>query len=213
MLLAKGFNPTNPHRGDAIIATFFWIGSSNVITRVYDRLTNGTAVGNTYNLIDYVTSGGISMATYLATNVQSFPDPNVDQNDILVVVADLSVQVPNAGIMISAYSGVHPVASQVVSDAVSASGTGSTTTTTALPRPAAVAAGGLVYGVSMSNNVVGVSRPAGYELILPLSNDVMVEDGEYAVQPNAGTADLQWTWFFTSPATWLATVLSLRPAP
>src|SRR5881394_488608 len=52
-VILKGFNPTNPHRGDAIIATFFWVGSSNTITSVGDHLTDGTPVGNTYRLVDY----------------------------------------------------------------------------------------------------------------------------------------------------------------
>ena len=38
-LLIKGFNPTNPHHGDAIIATFYWLGSSNIIDSVRDVLT------------------------------------------------------------------------------------------------------------------------------------------------------------------------------
>src|SRR2546423_8930022 len=88
----KGFNPQNPQNGDAIIATFFWVGSRNIITSVTDRLSNGAPVGNTYTLVEYVTAGGISMATYAATNVRNFPDaysaPSGDS--ILVVQADLS---------------------------------------------------------------------------------------------------------------------------
>src|SRR3989442_303628 len=89
-VILKGFNPTNPHVGDAIIATFVWLGSTNIITRVSDHLTNGTPVGNTYTLVDYVTAGGISMATYVATNGQNFPDPNPTQETVLVVQADRS---------------------------------------------------------------------------------------------------------------------------
>src|SRR2546426_3778552 len=71
----KGFNPTNPHLGDAIIVTFFWVGSTNtnIITSVTDHLADGTAVGNTYTPVEFVSAGGISMATYVATNVQNFP--------------------------------------------------------------------------------------------------------------------------------------------
>ncbi len=91
-LLIKGFNPTNPHHGDAIIATFFWLGSTNIIDSVRDVLTTApsyTPVGNRYTLVEYVTAGGYSMATYIATNVQGFPDPNTDPNqgDILAVSA------------------------------------------------------------------------------------------------------------------------------
>src|SRR6267378_6233851 len=75
-LLIKGFNPTNPHVGDAIIATFYWVGSTNIIDSVTDVLTQPgyPRVGNKYTLVEYVTAGGISMATYVATNVQGFPD-------------------------------------------------------------------------------------------------------------------------------------------
>src|SRR6266550_4482123 len=38
--IIKGFNPTNPHHGDAIVATFFWIGSTNTIDSVTDHLTD-----------------------------------------------------------------------------------------------------------------------------------------------------------------------------
>src|SRR5213593_3636457 len=44
-LLGKGFNlpDSNPHRGDAIIASFFWVGGgpTNIIDSVYDQLSNG----------------------------------------------------------------------------------------------------------------------------------------------------------------------------
>src|SRR2546428_12728644 len=112
--LLKGFNPTNPHVGDAIIATFFWLGSTNIITSVTDHLTDGTPVGNPYTLVEYVTAGGISMATYIATNVQNFPDPNVNQDKVLVVQANLSSPVTDGGVSISAYSGVHPVTAQAL---------------------------------------------------------------------------------------------------
>jgi len=61
-LIIKGFNPTNPHRGDAIVATFSWVGSTNIIDSVVDVLTSSptyTPVGNRYTLVDYVTSGGL----------------------------------------------------------------------------------------------------------------------------------------------------------
>jgi len=57
-MLIKGFNTTNPHVGDAIIATFFWTGSTNIIDSVTDVLTTTSypRVGNTYTLVEYVTS-------------------------------------------------------------------------------------------------------------------------------------------------------------
>jgi len=210
-LLGKGFNPTNPHLGDAIVATFFWVGPSNVITRVYDRLANGTPVGNRYTFVDSVSAGGISMATYVATNVQNFPDPNSTQSDVLVVLADLSAQVPDGGTMISAYSGV-AVGAQAVGAHGSASGTGSSATA-ASPGSFAVGAGGLAYGVTMANGVVGVTPPPPpFTTILTMSAASMKTDGEYAVLTSGGAVNPQWTWHFTAPSTWLATGLALNPA-
>src|SRR5258705_10237233 len=116
-LIVKGFNPTNPHRGDAIVATFFWVGSTNIIDSVVDVLTTAptyTPVGNRYTLVDYVTSGGYSMATYVATNVQGFPDPNTDpfQGDILAVAAYLSQPVTEGAVNIVAWTGVNTGAGQ-----------------------------------------------------------------------------------------------------
>src|SRR5207249_8126872 len=62
----KGFNPTNPHVGDAIIATFFWFGApggvtGNIIESVTDVLTDPshTPVGNKYELVEFVNHGTI----------------------------------------------------------------------------------------------------------------------------------------------------------
>src|SRR3989442_2155526 len=106
--IIKGFNPTNLHHADAIIATFFWLGSTNIIDSVIDVLTDVTftPVHNTYNLVEYRTAGGISMATYVATNVQNFPDAGTDPNQILAVRANLSQSITDGGVMLSAYSGV-----------------------------------------------------------------------------------------------------------
>src|SRR6267378_1510127 len=92
-MLGMGFS-TNPHHGDAVIATFFWRGSSNIITSVTDHLSAAgyPLVGNTYTLVEYVTDGGISMATYVATNVQNFPEGygSANGDSLLVVHATLS---------------------------------------------------------------------------------------------------------------------------
>src|SRR6266702_268999 len=114
--LIKGFNPTNPHVGDAIIATFLWLGSTNIIDSVDDVLTTSpyTRVGNKYSLVQYVTAGGISMATYVATNVQGFPDPNTDDAHVLAVRANLSTSVTDGGLLITAWSGVAGVSSQAL---------------------------------------------------------------------------------------------------
>ena len=71
MHIAKGFVPTNPHHGDAIVATFFWLGSTNTITTVTDHLCDnvpqpsgwpGTPVGNSYTA---ATPGPHGAATWL----------------------------------------------------------------------------------------------------------------------------------------------------
>src|SRR6266481_1797560 len=61
---------------DATIATFVWLGSSDIIASVTDVKTTNpyTPLGNTFNRVEYVTSGGVSMATYVATNVQAVTD-------------------------------------------------------------------------------------------------------------------------------------------
>src|SRR2546423_981621 len=76
-VIIKGFNPTNPHLGDAILATIFWFGApggltGNIVDSVTDVLTSTpfTPVGNKYELVEFVSDGTISTATYLATNVQ-----------------------------------------------------------------------------------------------------------------------------------------------
>src|SRR2546425_8987810 len=159
--IIKGFNPTNPHHGDAIIATFFRLGSTNIIDSVIDDLTDVTftPVGNTYHLVEYRTAGGISMATYVATNVQGFPDPNPDQGKVLAVRANLVSPITEGGITISAYSGVAPTYSQALVASQSTSGAG-TGITPADPGAIAVNAGALVYAVSMANGVFGSDKPA-----------------------------------------------------
>src|SRR5712691_599352 len=109
--VGMGFTPRNPHVGDAIVATFFWVGSTNTITTVTDHLSDAaqTPVGNTYTLIDYVTFGGISMATYVATNVRGFPDASTATDSILAVHAIFSAPIPDGGVLLSAWSGVSSV--------------------------------------------------------------------------------------------------------
>src|SRR6266576_3381451 len=206
---------TTPHHGDAVVATFFWLGSSNnLIDSVTDQLANGTRVGNTYTLVDFVQAGGISMATYVATNVQNFPDPNPDSNTRLLVRATLSSSVTDGGIMISAFGGVAGTFAAAVDTSRSASGSG-TSTTVAGPGAIPIGAGGLAYAVTMSNGVVGLAGPTGFTNITTTSDTSMKVDGEYAQRATAGTVDPQWTWFFNSPGsprTWLATVVGLNPA-
>src|SRR2546427_118183 len=207
----KGFNPTNPHVGDAIIATFFLPSSSNIITGVTDHLTDGTPVGNTYQLVEFVPAGGISMATYVATNVQNFPDPNLTQDKVLVVQANLSTSVTTGGVVLSAYRGVQTVMAQALGDHHSAAGSGAAPTT-ADPGGITVGAGALAYGVTLANSVVGIDAPAGFTYITQGSSASMKADERYAVPGAAGAVDPHWTWYFSSPSTWLATVLALNPA-
>src|SRR3989454_4413964 len=81
-ILIKGFDNGNPRHGDAIVATFFWVSATttNIIDSVTDVTNdaNFTRVGNTYHLVpgSFVHSGNLSVATYVATNVQNFPDTN-----------------------------------------------------------------------------------------------------------------------------------------
>jgi hypothetical protein len=212
-ILVKGFNPTNPHRGDAIVATFFWLGSTNIITSVSDVLTTNpyTPVGNTYTLVDYVTTGGISMATYVATNVQNFPDPNDPATGIVLAVeATLSAPVTDGGVMLSSWIGVNAVAAQALGAHSSAAGSGSAATT-ADPGGIAVGAGALAYAVTMSNALVGSQPPAAFTYLNNTSDAVFKADGEYAIQAKVGAVDPQWTWSFNSPSSWLASVLALNP--
>ena len=208
--IRKGFNPTNPHTGDAIIATFIWQGSANVIASVHDELTDGTPVGNTYNLVEYTTAGGVSMATYVALNAQNFPDPNPTQDKILVVIATLSQPVTQGGVMISAYSGVATAAA--LTGHASAGGT-SSTTVQASAGPITPGDGALVYSASMSSPNAPVDPPAGYSEVNYLSSadGVMKMLGAWTVQSGSGTVDPQWSWYFSQQGSWLLTNVALLP--
>jgi hypothetical protein len=211
----QDFNPTNPHLGDAIVVTFYWVGSTNIITRVYDHLSDAisTPVGNTYTLVEYVTAGGISMATYVATNVQNFPEGTYPGGDkTLVVHADLSSPIQDGGLTLSAFTGVSTVSAQALGAHGSASGSGSSYPTVADPGALAVDADALAYGVTMSNGLVGRDPPVGFTSIGVQSDTTMEMEADYAVQSSAGSVDPQWAWYFNSPSTWLATALVLNPA-
>src|SRR2546426_5017345 len=214
--VGKGFDPRNPHVGDAIVATFFWVGSTNTITIVTDHLSDAaqTPVGNTYTLIDYVTLGGISMATYVATNVQGFPDASTSFDSILAVHAIFSNSIAEGGMLLSAWSGVSSASARALGAHSSASGTGATPTIAA-PGAIPVNAGALAFGVTMSNRVVGLGTPAGFTNVNEGEDPQVKGDAESVVPASAGAADPQWTWFFdqtSSPGTWLATVGALNPA-
>jgi hypothetical protein len=214
-VLVKGFNHTNPKVGDAIVATFFWVGT-NPAPAVTDRLTtvNQTPVGNTYNLVDYVTAGGISMATYVATNVQGFPSAysNPTQDSILAVQATFASPVSDGGVLLTAYSGVYPTFAEALGAHSKASGAGASSAA-ADPGVIPVSAGALAYGVTLSNALVGHTEPTGFTTIMWMSDNSLSGDGEYQLQASAGSVEPQWVWGFTAPSTWLASVLSLNEAP
>jgi hypothetical protein len=210
--LEKGFDPTNPQPGSTIIATFAWRGSSNIVTRVTDHLSGGQPVGNTYTLVEYVTAGGVSMATYVAVNVQNYPYPNTEAGQVLVVEADLSQPTGVGGVIISSFMGVQTDPAQALGPHLSATGTGSSTT---VAQPAAITPGqgALVYAVSLASIAVGLDRPAAWTNVTTVSDDSIKADAEYSVRADSTSTAPQWTWYFTQPSAWVASLITLNPAP
>ncbi len=215
----KGFNPVNPQNGDAIVVSFFWIGSTYIIDSVTDHLVdaNWTKVGNTYNLVEYVTAGGISMATFVATGVQNIPPANPDGTNVLAVEAILHDSVADGGIWMSAWRGVEDVSAQALGAHLSGSGAGSAPTAAHPGTVTTTTAGALVYGVSMSRPPVGVDPPPGFTHIDPFDNigdATLKADARYAVEANPTAVDPTWTWYYdqTHAGTWLATGLVLKAA-
>ena len=213
-MIIKGFNPTNPHVGDAIIATFFWLGSSNIIDSVTDLVASApyTPVGNKYQLVEYVSAGGMSMATYVATNVQNFPDAQTSSNGVLAVAAYLSQTVTDAGVSISAWSGIADNLALALGAHGSATGSAATTTT-AHSGAVAVDAGSLLYTVTLGG-LAGRDRPSGFSDVSPGSDGALSQDAAYFVPAAAATIDPQWTWYYgPDQNTWLVTTLALKRAP
>ena len=210
--IGKDF-PTSPHLGDAIVVTFFWRGTTNTITTVSDHFcdASSTPIGNTYTLVEYVTAGGYSMATYVATNVQGFPVPAPTADKKLCVHALFSNSFTEGGMILSAYQGVNAVTASALGAHHSATGTGSTTTV-ADPGAIGIGAGALAYGVTLANGVFGTDPPVGFANVQEAEDNVEKADGEYEVVSAAGTVDPRWNWYFTSSHAWLATVLALNPA-
>ena len=214
-VLIKGFNPTNPHHGDAIVATFYWLGSTNIIDNVDDVLTDAfyTPVGNTYTLVEYVTAGGYSMATYVATNVQNFPDPNDPSNGVVLAVrAHLTQPVTDGGLTISSWSGIDDNPVTALGEHRSASGS-SNTTTTAAAGPITVDAGAIVYTVTMGQ-LAGLDQPTGFAKFQYGSDAYFNQEVAYNVAATTGTVNPGWTWYYgPDTRTWLVTTLALRAAP
>src|SRR6267143_5569802 len=211
-LLIKGFNPSNPHHGDAIVATFFWPGNTFIIDSVVDVVTTNpyTPVGNKYTLVEYIQAGGYSMATYVATNVQNFPDPNTDGGQVIAVGAYLSQPVSDGALTLAAFSGLDDNFAIALGAHNSKSGSGSSPTS-AHADPIAVNAGAVAYTVTMAG-LWGLDPPQSFNRIGPGSGSSTKNDAAYAVQSSAVTVDPQWSWFFNSADTWLVTTLALNPA-
>ena len=213
-ILIKGFDNGNPLRGDALVATFFWFSATptNIIDSVTDVVNdaNFTRVGNTYHLVRFVHSGNISMATYVATNIQNFPDPN--QTPRLAVRANLSETVSDGGLQLSAWTGVASDFTQAMG--ASSTGFGSGTTVVADPGAIPLGAGALAYGVStvsMPPGLLDAAPPAEFTLLNVLSDSLFVDEANYLVASAARSVQPQWSWQFDHPITWLATVLALNP--
>jgi hypothetical protein len=209
--IGKGFNP-NPHLGDAIVATFYWRDTTNTITMVMDHFcdVNSTPIGNTYQLVNYVTAGGYSMATYVATNVQGYSETATTSDQMVCVHAILSDSVTEGGMILSAYRGVNTVPAWALGAHSAATGSDSTTTV-ASAGVLTVGAGAVVYGVTMSSGVVGTDPPPGFTNIDDVSDTALKADGEYEVVPGGGSVDARWNWYFTSQHAWLAGALALNP--
>jgi len=210
--LIKGFNPTNPHVGDAIVATVYWVGPANIIDSVTDVLTDAffTPVGNKYTLVEQTSSGNVNMATYVATNVQGFADPNPG-DIVLAVRANLHQAVTDGGIKISAWSGVNQLTGFTVAAHRSASGSGSVPTVLG-PGSIPIGTGALAYAVTMSNGVVGSDPPTGFTSIGGSGSDQQLrEDGQYQVSTGVPSVDPHWTWNFNAPSNWNASIVALNP--
>ena len=179
--LGKGFDAGNPHHGDAIVATFVWVSSTttNIVDSVTDNLNdaNFTPVGNKYTLVEFVHTGRVSMATYLATNVQGFADPAPSGGPFLAVFGHLSQSVTEGGVLLTTWTGVDDVFAQALGEHHSASGSGSGSVVVA-PGQLSVNAGALVYTVSLvpRPGLAGRALPDSFGFITSLANDSLVND-------------------------------------
>ena len=212
--LGQGFTTGNPDLGDAIVATYFWRGSTNTITGIVDHLSDAAAtpVGNTYTLVEYVTDGTYSMATYVATNVQGFPAGSTDPESILNVDAVFPTPVSDAGCLLSSWRGVNTVTAYALGAHRAAWGLGSGITRVG-PGPIDVGEGSLAYAVTLANALVGRDPPAGFTAFAGGSDTLFATEGDFALQAAIGSVDPQWTWYFadTPSSTWLSTTLALNP--
>ncbi len=208
----------HPNPGDAIVATFYWVNPSgstgNIIDSVRDVYTDAsfTPIGNTYHLVDFITAGGISMATYAATAVHF----DTTSGYVFAVEADFGASIPDGGVKMTAWTGVEDVFANALGSFHSASVSASTPTPLA-PGPMTIGPGSMAYGVTLSNGGVNMgSRPAQ-----PVpwtivgggigSDGQLQDDGDYYRSPGGETINPQWTWDFQHASTAVLTVLELKP--
>lgn len=217
-VIIKGFNHTNPRLGDAIVATFVWLGPAR-IDSVTDVVTTSpfTPVGNAYHLVDRVTSGGVSMATYIATNVQNFAGGVTDfgGNSTLAVRANFSDSV-FGGVILTSYSGVYPDWPQALDAHRAATGT-DTTTVLAMTGAVHANAGALAYAVTASNALVPLTPPPGLTEIATMSDNRLKAGAQYTIQQSTGSLQPPWIWDIglspVRPRSWLAAALTLDQTP
>src|SRR5260221_1981589 len=213
--LAKGFDHGNPSFGDAIIATFYWVGSTYIVDSVVDFVAdvNNTRPGNPFHLGEYVSAANRSMATFVATNVRNFPERSSTSGQIYAVRAYLRDSVPDGGIKISAWVGVDDNFATALGAHRSASGS-DTTISVAHAGSITLGSGAVAYTVTMSG-LWGLDGPQadGYTPFDPGSDGFgLKENAAYRVFPSGGTTDPRWTWFFDQRGgTWLVTTLALNP--
>src|SRR5438034_2844576 len=171
-----------------------------------------------YHLVELVQAGGYSMATYVATNVQNFPDPNTDPNqgDIYAVAGYFSQKITDGGVSVSAWTGVEDNFAAALGEHRSASGSGpgGFEPVPAQAGPIAVNAGAVAHTATMSGVfLLDGNGPQGYTTIGVGSDNFIKQGTAYAVQASAGTTNPTWTWFWPSPDTWLVTTFALNRAP
>jgi PKD repeat protein len=159
--------------------------------------------------VESATACGISMATYIATNVQPATGGYVH-----AVRANLSQPVTDGGVSITSWTGVAATFAQAVGAHVHASGS-SDAAVTAAPGPLDVGSGELIYAFTLANGLVGLGKPQGFTDVGDGSDSFIKMDAVYRAPGSAGTAvNPQWTWMFNSPGqpkTWLASAFVVRP--
>src|SRR5437867_2687697 len=221
-LIRKGFDHRDangqvihPLPGDAVVATFYWIGAPNIIDSVSDVYTDAqfTPIGNSYHLVDYVQTRGINMATYVATNVHF----DTTSGYVFAVQATFRDTISIGGVKMVDWTGVEDVYPTALgafhSDSVVAS-----SPTPIAPGPITIGAGSVAYGVTLSNGGVNMqSRPTPNWVIVgggigSSPDGRLQDDGGYFPPGGGGSINPQWTWDFQRPSAALATVLELRAA-